>query len=529
MAKDLPESESKSKIDFSSWLVLGVVMVATLTTTMMMNSEHERDDLSKINGTINTDNGDEGINWGRYSTTDIKLNQSVEITQSGVYHLTGTLSDGGVSINVGKEGEVKLILDNVSVTNSSGPAIACYSADDLAIELVGENSIEDGESYLANLDEDVKGALYSKADLTFSGNGELTINAHYEDGIISKDDLKFIDGTYKITAKDDAIRGKDSVYIKNGTFIVEAGADAIKSTNETDNGKGFVLIENGDFNLTASAKGIKAINSILIYSGNFDITSHDDAIHSNNYIGIIDGDIEIASGDDGVHADRELIIDGGSISIAKSYEGLEAQKVTINNGEITITASDDGINAGGGRDCSANNRPGAGAFDADENCAITINGGEILVDASGDGLDSNGAIYFNGGSTTINGPTNNGNGALDAGLAAYIFGGEVIAVGSSGMAVSLAQESSIPSLCIYFSSTYQAGATITIKDSANKTILSHTATKVFSHATIGSDEFNLGETYSIYIDGSLYQTVTLSNTTTVLGRNNQGPNNNFRK
>ena len=518
------------RVNFSSdWLILFVVIIASLTTTIIMNLNHVDDGVNKVEGTISADNGDQKINWDRYRTTNVVLDQTLEIKESGIYHLTGNLSDGLINISVGDEGVVKLILDNASITNSNGPAIACYSADDLVIELIGENNIKDSANYSTDLDEDVKGAIYSKADLTFSGDGKLIIEANHEDGIVSKDDLKIAGGVYQIAAKDDGIRGKDSVYITDGIFNIEAESDTIKSTNETDDGKGFVLIENGEFNLTASAKGIKAINSILIHGGIFEIDSYDDAIHSNNYIGINGGDIKISSGDDGIHADRELIIDGGDISISKSYEGLEAQKITISSGEIAITSSDDGINAGGGSDGSANNRPGAGAFNVDENCEITIGGGNITINASGDGIDSNGAIHFDDGKVIVDGPTNNGNGALDVGSEAYINGGEVVAVGSSGMAVALSSNSSVFNLSVYFSSTYEAGTTLTIKDSTDQTIISHTSRKPFSHATIGSDKFALDKTYTIYINDSIYQTFTISDITTTLGKNQNNFNNNFRR
>ena len=195
----------------------------------------------------------------------------------------------------------------------------------------------------------------------------------------------------------------------------------------------------------------------------------------------------------------------------------------------SIISSDDGINAGGGSDNSANNRPGAGAFDADENCEISINGGDIDVNASGDGIDSNGAIYFNGGKIRIDGPTNNGNGAIDAGLEAYITGGELIAVGSSGMAVALSSGSSVHSLSVYFDSVQKAGTTISIKNSSGETVLSHISAKSFSHATIGSKALIAGESYTLYVDGVANQKFTITEMTTTLGEDRNNINNRFRR
>lgn len=518
------KKEVKPKNYTIKYILLGLALIVVLIAAFIINENHKTTSSDMVAGTINVDNGDLKINWDRYDTYDIELSETLTITKSGIYHLTGSLTDQNIIVNV-TDGKVKLILDNVTIKNSNGPAIACYEADDLVVELIGENTLEDGKTYAKNYDEDVAGAIYSKSDLTFEGEGTLNLTANYQDGIVGKDDLKFNSGVYNITAADDGIRGKDSVYIVDGSFTITAKADAIKSTNETTAGKGFVLIEKGIFEISSGAKGIKAVNSILIYDGTFSITSTDDAIHTNNYIGIVGGKITISSGDDGIHADKELIIEDGEITIEKSYEGLEAQAITVNGGKISIKSSDDGMNAGGGADASASNRPGAGAFDADTNCVLTINGGEIYVNASGDGVDSNGYIYFNGGTVVIDGPTNNGNGALDSGVSITQTGGTVIAVGSSGMAETLGSNSTVNNISVYFTSSNKAGTVITIKNSAGETILSHTSAKVFNHLSAGTEAFKQGETYTIYLDGTKYQSFTISSTTTTIGNSNMNPQN----
>lgn len=519
------EITEPKKIDYK-WFIGGAVLIAALAAALIINFNQDTAVTSdQIAGAIKTDNGDQKINWERYPTYDVELSETYTITSSGTYHLTGELKDGAIIVNATKDDKVRLILDNVTIKNSNGPAIACYAADDLVIELIGENTLEDDANYSSNYDEDVAGAIYSKDDLSFQGDGTLNLTANYQDGIVGKDDLKFNSGTYNIKAKDDGIRGKDSVYIVAGTFNIDATSDGIKSTNDTDAGKGFVLIENGKFKIAAGAKGIKAADSILIYGGTFAINSTDDSIHSNNYIGIVGGTFAIASGDDGIHADNTLLIDGGEITIAKSYEGLEAQAITINGGTISVTASDDGLNAGGGADSSSTGRPGANAFDSDTNCILTVNGGNLYVNASGDGIDSNGYIYFNGGTVVVDGPTNNGDGALDSGISITQSGGTVVAAGASGMAETLGSNSSVYNASIYFSATQAAGTKIEIKNSAGETIISHTSAKTFAHMAVGTPDFKLGETYTIYVNGSEYQSFTISSATTTVGNSNNNFNN----
>ena len=379
----------------------GVALVIILAAAIIINEIHSGTNQQQIESGISIDNGDTKINWSRYNKYDVELADTYTISGSGIYHLTGELNDGAVIINTNNEGVVKLILDNVIIKNSSGPAIICSAADDLVIELVGENVLIDGTSYAKEYDEDVKGAIYSKADLTFEGEGTLNLTANFQDGIVSKDDLKFNSGNYYIFAADDAIRGKDSVYIENGSFYLDSQGDGIKSTNDTTIGKGFVLIRNGSF--------------------------------------------AIAVGDDAIHAERSLIVEGGRIDITKSYEGLEAQNILIKDGDISIVSSDDGINAGGGSNDAANQNP---ALSTDANCLIEIEGGRVYVNASGDGLDSNGYILFGGGTVIVDGPANNGNGALDAGISISQTGGAVIAVGSSGMAETLGSTSSVYNISV---------------------------------------------------------------------------------
>lgn len=506
----------------SRWLIILVIILLVVIATCIMNIEHDPNIAARLDAALDIDDGDLGIDWSHYQTTDVELSSSLELTKSEVYHLTGTLYDGNLSIKPDQNATIKLILDNATIESQDGPAITCYDGDDLVIELIGDNYISDGSDYASDYDEDATGAIYSKADLTFTGDGSLTLAANHADGIVSKDDLTFRSGTYHISSADDAIRGKDSVRIAGGNFTIDSVADAIKSTNDTDQGKGFILIEGGNFNLTAGDKGFQTTKSILIHDGNFAINTNDDSVHSDNYISIAGGTFNIGAGDDAIHANRELTISGGDIVIAKSYEGIEAQKITIADGNINVKSTDDGINAGGGADQSATNRPGQkDPFAADENCILSINGGSLYINASGDGIDSNGWLYINGGTTIVDGPTNDGNGALDAGLGIIANGGELIALGSSGMAEAPSQASAINSIGAYLNQTYLAGTNIEIRNQNGDTIISYTSAKTFSHITIASPTFQLGETYTIYLDGEKYSDFTIAGIVTTLGSGNK--------
>ena len=248
-----------------AWVLASLALVVLLTVAIIINQNHTGSNTgNEVVSAMDIDNGDLKINWNRYATYDVELNSTYTITTPGTYHFTGSLDDGAIIIKVSSEDAVKIILDNVTIKNSSGPAIACLSGDDLVIELVGENALSDGSSYSTDYDEDVNGAIYSKADLTFQGDGTLNITANYQDGIVGKDDLKFNSGIYNISAAGDAIRGKDSVYVVDGTFNITSKEDAIKSTNYSTAGKGFVLIENGNLAIAAGDDAIHAETILMI-------------------------------------------------------------------------------------------------------------------------------------------------------------------------------------------------------------------------------------------------------------------------
>lgn len=532
-----------------------------------------------IDTDINTDDDDEKISWDNYEAHEEVLTESIKITESGTYTLTGNIDDGAVTVNT--TGNVKLVLNNVNIKNSNGPAIIIEQAETVLIYLEenSNNYLEDGSTY-SNLDEDVNGVIYSKDDIVFDGTGKLTIVSNYQDGIVSKDDLKIIKGTYSIESIDDAIRGKDSVYILDGNFDIKSGGDAIKTTNEEDSEKGYVLIDDGIFNIeaeldgisavtklvikngefnittgggsgndstsedwgdwgtqpgygrhpmqdysnddtTASAKGLKALDNLVIENGTLNLNTSDDAIHSNNYVGITNGNIDISSGDDGIHADKEIIIDNGNINITKSYEGIEAAKITINGGNISLVASDDGINVAGGMDSSGMSRPGQNNYSSDTDNILTINNGTIYVNATGDGIDINGSGYVYGGDITVDGPTNSGNGSLDYDREFIVNGGTFIAAGSSGMMQTISSSSTQYNVAIVFSSTYQ-DKKISIVDSNNNEVISYTPSKSFSSIVISSKIFAKNSTYTIKVDEEDYSTFTISSISTSVGRTSMG-------
>ena len=286
--------------------------------------------------------------------------QTVTITDEGTYWISGTLDDGMIVVNAEETDQVELVLDGAEITNTASAAIYVPKAGSVQITTASgsENILENGGEYTVIDDNNIDAVIFSKADLTLSGEGTLTITATAGHGIVSKDNLVLTDGTYEITAAKHGISGKDSVQITDGTYTVTSEKDAIHS-------KGTLSIENGVFTLN--------------------------------------------SGDDAIHADGALHIQDGTFTIPKCYEGIEGLSVIIENGTFDITSEDDGINAADGADDEETGDKyfGQKQTEASSDVFITINGGTFTITSGKDSLDSNGDLTINGGTLNL---TCNGNG-----------------------------------------------------------------------------------------------------------------------
>ena len=217
-----------------------------------------------------------------------------------------------------------------------------------------------------------------------------------------------------------------------------------------------------------------------------------------------------------MHADSALLVNGGTITVTESYEGLEGLNITINDGKIDITASDDGMNAAGGNDQSGFGGMGGDGFKgmqapdaqksdsaSEDEMWMVINGGYVHVLAGGDGLDSNGDLTINGGEVYVDGPSDNGNSAIDYGEKSsfYINGGTVVAVGSSGMAEDVSSDSKQQVAFVKLDSQADAGDVI-LKDADGNEIISYTAQKKYDCVIISTADLKAGQTYTLSASGS---------------------------
>ena len=256
-------------------------------------------------------------------TIEVTDGQTLSITEEGTYILQGTASDCTVLVNA-PEAKVQLILDNVTVTNTSSPVIYVLDADKCFVTTAegSENALTVSGTFTEDTENDVKtdAVIFSKSDLTLNGKGTLTISST-DNGITSKDELTVTGGTYNITASGKGLESNDSTAICDGTFTIDA-KEGMEST--------YVRIDGGTFEISASDDGINA-------AANSDKNEVQVEINGGTL------SIKMGAGDtDGIDSNGDLTINGGNISIECNspfdYDGtgtLNGGTVAVNGEEVT--------------------------------------------------------------------------------------------------------------------------------------------------------------------------------------------------
>lgn len=438
-----------------------------------------------------------------------------------------TLNGTGSLTIVSAEGHGIVSKDDLKITGGTYDIIAAGHA------LSGKDSVRiaDGTFILTaekdgihaeNADDEEKGYIYiADGDFAITSDG---------DGMDASNIVQIEDGTFDITAGGGAANSlkthesdmpgggmSQNIERPDGESMPQMGEkpdeESMSQMGEKPDGENMPQDTTTDESGT-STKGIKAGGGMYLNGGTYQIDSADDSIHSNANITIADGTYTLATGDDGVHADDALTVNGGTITVTESYEGLEGLTVTINDGTIDITARDDGINTAGGTDQSGFGTFGdhfKGMDSADDETEETtdnemwmeLNGGYIHILAGGDGVDSNGDLTINGGEIYIDGPSDNGNSAIDYGdrSSAYVNGGTLVAIGSSGMAEGMSDSSKQKVLMVKLGEQMEAG-NVVLTDSEGNVIVSYTALKTYDCVIISTAEVESGATYTLTTSGT---------------------------
>jgi len=451
-------------------------------------------------------------------------NGTITITSGGTYRLTGEYS-GQVKIEAAKTDTVRLGLDNAKITNSTGAAINVVSAAEAIIYTAAgtTNTVADEANYTATGDDDPDAAIYSTANLTLTGEGSLSVEGAYEEGIHTTGGLVIASGTLEVNAANTGIKGKDYVDITGGIVNVIAAQDGIKSTNTDDESMGFTRLSAGSVTVSAGDDGLKAPRTLKISGGTLNIEKSNEGIEAQ-YINILDGDVTVNSTDDGINASLK---DSSSDTSSDTTSGTAAagqQTQQNQNGQAQQAPAGGGAAPGGSQDSTGQssntgqqnsstgqnttntiqngtgqntdgqsstgqnqqNMPqppadgtmpggGGGTFEVVD-AAINISGGTVTVNAEGDGIDSNGTATFSGGTVTVNGSAAGGNNALDSNGDLLLNGGTVTTGSTADMFEAPSSASTSGYLKITDSSALTQGSTVQVTDSSGTVVANYKIT-----------------------------------------------------
>ena len=392
----------------------------------------------------------------RSSLTDLELN----------YILQGSIVSGSVKIY----GEKKfgLILNGVSITNPTGPAINIQNKKKATVTVIDKtnNRLIDGAEYVATDGEDMKGTFFSEGNLEFQGNGVLEIRGKYKHGLCTDGSLVITTGNIAIKeAASDGIHTNDEIVISGGNLSIRSTGDGIESESSkkaidimggnisiiTTGQKGHAIKTKQDLNIDTNgkieitvygeaSKGLKPVGNLTIFKGDITINTAGDAIWEE--------DEQDTSSAAGIKCDGNLLMENGTLTLlstGKGGKGINAGgTLIINGGTVTVTTTGDQYVYDRNNDTAAKAIKSDGdltinggnikiktskteAEGLESKSTLTITGGEIIIEAYDDCINASTHIQISGGTIYCNSTTND---AIDSNGTLTVTGGLIVAAGA---------------------------------------------------------------------------------------------------
>ena len=313
-------------------------------------------------------------------------------------------------------------------------------------------------------------------------------------------------GAYRVSGK-----------LSAGQIRVDLGDDAYDDPNAVVE----LILDNADITCTV-APTILFLNTYEC-DGEWDVTTAQPTVDttaaganlilegtstvSGSYVAKIfkdaDGEKKLWKQDGAIYSYMSMNVFGpGALTLNAANEGLDTElHLTINGGDIAIRSGNDGINT---------NEDGVSV--------TTINGGTLHIIAGlgeeGDGIDSNGYLVINGG-TVVSSANPAGDAGLDSDMGSYVNGGTVIALGST---MDWAEsDSDQVTMNLQFADYQSNGSAIVVTREDGTVIFAYDPTedevlgkdtRRYQGAILSSPSFVQGETYYVFLDGTVTGTET---------------------
>ena len=252
-------------------------------------------------------------------------NGKVTIRKAGTYLLSGTLEEGQLLVDAEEGAEITLVFDGFKIGNSTDAPLLFESGSSITLVLKdgSENAVTDFRSSA----EENKAAIYSKSDLTISGNGTLDVTGTAEDAIHSKTNVTVQGGTINLKAGDDAIHADETLTILDGKVTVLESEEGLEGL--------VVDIQGGDITVNASDDGLNASDG----SGSDKAPGQ---ATEGAEIRISGGVLTVKASGDGIDSNGDLIISGGTVVVDGPSDGGNAPidydgKGVISGGTVFVS------------------------------------------------------------------------------------------------------------------------------------------------------------------------------------------------
>ena len=252
-------------------------------------------------------------------------NGKVTIRKAGTYLLSGTLEEGQLLVDAEEGAEIILIFDGFKISNSTDAPLLFESGS--SITLVLKDGSKNAVTDLRSSAEENQAAIYTKSDLTISGNGTLDVTGTAEDAIHSKTNVTVQGGTINLKAGDDAIHADETLTILDGKVTVLESEEGLEGL--------VVDIQGGDITVNASDDGLNASDG----SGSDKAPGQ---ATEGAEIRISGGVLTVKAGGDGIDSNGDLIISGGTVVVDGPSDGGNAPidydgKGVISGGTVFVS------------------------------------------------------------------------------------------------------------------------------------------------------------------------------------------------
>ena len=106
-------------------------------------------------------------------TLNMTSGQNTTITEAGVYIITGTATDASVIVEAADDAKVQLVLQNLTITNSSTPVIYVKNADKVFVTTQKDtaNTLTVTGAFTADGETNTDAVIFAKDDIVFNGEG----------------------------------------------------------------------------------------------------------------------------------------------------------------------------------------------------------------------------------------------------------------------------------------------------------------------------------------------------------------------